>query len=579
MAAARTSRVPCRLVSLLGGFAVAATMAAALLAPRAVEAQEAPKPVIVGIGITGCVDYGDSLKVRGRKLGRAGGRILVLRDPNVVVALPVSSWTDMAIRATVPKNKMLGRGKWYVLGIQETRSGKWLSGQGRPVQICEEKPAQAQPQAGANPGGANPNNPSSNNPGPNNPGPGRPDPREPLRPAGQADRLPPPAAPAAPGTAPGATPPPTPAAVDPDLVPDEVLAITGTLTDATTLAQQVANLGYAVRSLQELPTLGFALLRLGLPNGVDVPTALNALRQSFPTILFDANTLYEPDGTASQDGPAAGAPRHYAKNLVGWPEARPGCTATVDVGLIDTAVDAAHEALEGRAITARSFIAAGIPPAPPDHGTAVAALLVGAPDSNASGLLPAARLYAAAIFSVKPDNRVVGTTDAIARSIDWLGQQGVRVVNLSLSGPGNQVMRLTAERALDGGMVLVAAAGNEGPNAAPVFPAGYPAVLAVTAVDASLQPYRDANRGDYIDLAAPGVDVWSARGGQGGRYNTGTSFAAPFVSAAAALALTQSPDASPQRIRQTLQEVARDLGAPGRDSTFGWGLMQPPGGC
>jgi subtilisin family serine protease len=174
---------------------------------------------------------------------------------------------------------------------------------------------------------------------------------------------------------------------------------------------------------------------------------------------------------------------------------------------------------------------------------------------------------------------VVGTTDAIARSIDWLGQQGVRVVNLSLSGPGNQVMRLTVERAHAGGMLLVAAAGNNGPNAAPVFPAGYPSVMAVTAVDASLQPYGSANRGGYIDLAAPGVDVWSARQGQGGRYNTGTSFAAPFVSAAAALALSQAPDAAPDSIRRSLQQGARDLGSPGRDNTFGWGLLQPPDGC
>src|SRR3546814_4413372 len=111
-------------------------------------------------------------------------------------------------------------------------------------------------------------------------------------------------------------------------------------------------------------------------------------------------------------------------------------------------------------------------------------------------------------------------------------------------------MRLTVERARAGGMRLVAAAGNEGPHAAPVFPAGYPSVLAVTAVDASLQPYRHANRGDYIDLAAPGVDVWSARRGQGGRYNSGTSFAAPFVAAAAALVLAQAPDAATETVRR-----------------------------
>jgi subtilisin family serine protease len=103
--------------------------------------------------------------------------------------------------------------------------------------------------------------------------------------------------------------------------------------------------------------------------------------------------------------------------------------------------------------------------------------------------------------------------------------------------------------------------------------------MAVTAVDAALQPYQAANRGDYIDLAAPGVDVWSARDGQGGRYNSGTSFATPFVVAAAALLLQTDPDAAPDSLRETLSRGARDLGKPGRDSTFGWGLLQPPAGC
>lgn len=563
MAAARADRLTRFRGGLLGGL-LAVVLAAILPAQNTAYAQAstsaAQQPVIMGIGLTGCVDFGDSLKVRGRNLGRAAGRLLVIRDPNVSVALPVSSWNNRVIRATLPKSKKLERGKWYVLGIQEARSGNWLSGRGRPVQICEQaetprldqdNTAQIDPDKGRDPGGREP---------------------APRRPAGSSATPPQP-----PQPQPG-TPVPTPgqpAAADPDIVPDEVLAITASLADATALAQQLTNLGYAVRSLQELPALGFALLRLGVPGGQDVPTALDSLRQTFPAILFDANTLYEPDA-ASQ---AAGAPRHYAKALIGWPDAEHTCETSVDVGLIDTTVDTGHEALTDRQVTARSFIAGGVPPAPPDHGTAVAAIIVGAPGTSSDGLLPAARLFAAAIFSLRDDNRIVGTTDAIARSVDWLGQQGVRVVNLSLSGPGNQVMRLTVERAHESGMVLVAAAGNEGPNAAPVFPAGYAPVVAVTAVDAALQPYSEANHGDYIDLAAPGVDVWSARGGQGGRYNSGTSFAAPFVSAAAALSLARAPDASPQAIRQSLHQSARDLGTPGRDSTFGWGLLQPAGGC
>lgn len=540
-------------------------LAAALLPAPPAAAQQA-QPTIVGIGIVGCVNYGDRVTVRGSGFGRAGGKALVLRDPNASVELPVSNWTDRSILATVPKHRSLVAGSWYVLGIQETRSGQWLSGQGRPLQLCAEGTAVPLGGAGARitvvpTGPSNPNDPPSRTP-------------EPRRPQ-------PPAATPTPPTAPGALPPPPAAppqapvpAAAADQEPDEVLAIAATLADANGLAQQVTGLGYAVRSLQELPALGFTLLRLGLPAGLDVPAALTALRQAFPATLFDANTLYEPQAAATQSS----EPRHYAKALIGWPDDDTACGAAVSLGLVDTAVDRRHRALQGQDVQDRSFIAAGIPPAPPDHGTAVAALLVGAPGDAAAGLLPAARLYAAAIFA-KREDRVVGTTDAVARAVDWLGQQGTRVVNLSLSGPGNQVMRLTVERAHAAGMLLVAAAGNEGPNAPPVFPAGYPPVMAVTAVDASLQPYAHANRGGYIDLAAPGVDVWSAREGEGGRYNTGTSFATPFVTAAAALALARTPDAAPDAIRQRLLDGARDLGTPGQDRTFGWGLVQRPRGC
>lgn len=545
-------------------------LAPLLLATAAVQAQQSTTPPdgprIVGIGVTGCIEFGDRITVRGSGFGRAGGRALILRDPNASVELPVSNWTDRSILATVPKHRQLRAGGWYELGIQEKRTGNWLTLRRRALQIC---PPQSVSVGGAdNRAIATPPRQPDPDPDSRKPGSRAPDQRP-------TTAQPEPPQPPAPGVAPPIAPPPPPAVADPNQEPDEVLAITGTLADATALSQQLTNLGYAVRALQELPALGFSLLRLGIPGGQDVPTALDALRQAFPGTLFDANTLYEPDAAAT----SAGEPRHYAKALIGWPENNADCAADVEIGLIDTAVDSGHSALAGRSITPRSFIAGGVRPAPPDHGTAVAALLVGAPDSHAAGLLPAAHLYAAAIFSLRDGDRVVGTTDGIARALDWLGQQGVRVVNLSLSGPGNQVMRLTAERAATGGMLLIAAAGNEGPNAAPVFPAGYGPVLAVTAVDASLQPYREANRGEYIDVAAPGVDVWSARSGKGGRYNTGTSFAAPFVSAAAALALAASPDAAPESLRQALREGARDLGSPGRDSTFGWGLLQPPGSC
>jgi len=541
-------------------------------------AQESRQPRVDGVSVVGCLDYGARIVVRGSGFGRAGGRALVLRDPDASVELPVARWTDRSISATVPKSRRLVRGKWYELGILDKASGGWISAQRRPLQICPPQPSSSGSTGSSSTGrdATGSSRITAQPPDRDDPRDPKPDPRRPepgTQP--QPEPTPPRAAPEAPAPPPAPPVPPAPpatAAADDQRVPDEVLAVTPTLAAATTLSQQVTNLGYSVRALQELPGLGFALLRLGIPGGQDVPTALTNLRQAFPAILFDANALYEPDAAAR----AAAAPRLYAKSLIGWTAPAEGCAAAPRIGLIDTAVDVSHPAFAGRDIAPRSFLAAGVPPAPPDHGTAVAALLVGAPQTDSAGLLPAARLFAAAIFSVKEDGRTVGSVDAIARALDWLSQEGVRVVNLSLSGPGNQVMELTAARAAAGGLLLVAAAGNNGPNARPVFPAGYPQVMAVTAVDAALQPYAVANRGDYIDLAAPGVDVWSARGGQGGRYNSGTSFAAPFVAAAAALLLHVSPDAAPNSLRQHLRQGARDLGTPGRDSTFGWGLLQPP---
>ncbi|WP_299622656.1 S8 family serine peptidase [Pelagibius sp.] len=517
-------------------------------------------PQILGVGASACLNVGDRVTVKGTNFGRAGGKALVLKDANSRVALTVSSWSDRHIVATVPKSKDLSPGGWYQLGIEDRR-GNQIAAERRLLQICGPRPATVD--AAGNPIDPDRRTATVERRPAEPPKPVRPGT---VTPAGPSVRQAPEAVP------PGLPVPPAPlgdAGIDRE--DDEVLAVTGSLDQATALTQQLGGLGYAVRTLQDLQALGFVLIRLGIPNGLDVPTALANLRQGFPATTFDANTLYSPQ--------AAAEPRTYAKALVGWPEPTGSCRQDVEIGLVDTAVDPRHPALHGRSVTARSFLAAGLRAAPADHGTAIAALIIGDPASTTAGLLPSARLYAAAIFGLRANGRVVGTTDAIARAVDWLGQQGVRIVNLSLSGSSNLVLRLAVERAHEAGMVLVAAAGNEGPNAAPVFPAGYPPVVAVTAIDAALQPYRQANRGDYIDLAAPGVDVWSARGGQGGGYNSGTSFAAPFVAAAAALMLAAQPDITPSAASQALIDKARDLGSPGRDSTFGWGLLQPPQDC
>lgn len=124
-----------------------------------------------------------------------------------------------------------------------------------------------------------------------------------------------------------------------------------------------------------------------------------------------------------------------------------------------------------------------------------------------------------------------------------------------------------------------AAAGNKGPQAEPVYPAAYEEVIAVTATDKQKRPYRRAGRGEHIDLAAHGVEVWTAASIQGARPRTGTSFAAPFVTSAIALMKAANPELTSDGIRDALTGSAEDIGEPGKDPIFGWGILNARAIC
>ena len=92
-------------------------------------------------------------------------------------------------------------------------------------------------------------------------------------------------------------------------------------------------------------------------------------------------------------------------------------------------------------------------------------------------------------------------------AINWMAEENIKVVNIAVTGNQNQLMQLFINKAIERGMVLVAAAGNNGPTAQPVWPAANSNVVAVTAIDHTLNIYKNANQGDYIDFAAPGVNI------------------------------------------------------------------------
>jgi len=313
-------------------------------------------------------------------------------------------------------------------------------------------------------------------------------------------------------------------------------------------------LGYSVISTERLDAAGSTLTILHGPT--EGPSILPRLTREAPASTFGLNHIFEP---AAGDLPAHGvAP-------VGPHAGRP-CRCRI--GMIDTGVEASGFAPHGAKLAQRGF--GGGAAMPQAHGEAVAALML-EQISDAHGAATGAELYVADIFSPGAQS---GTAAALVSGLSWLADSGASVINVSLAGPPNPVVAKVIERIAARGVLVVAAAGNDGPAAPPVFPAAYPEVVAVTAVDALRKPYRYANRGPYVMFAALGVDVRAAAP-SGPQTVSGTSFAAPTVAVELARRLPAADPAAARRAVQAVTAQAVDLGAPGRDPVFGYGLIEP----
>jgi len=238
------------------------------------------------------------------------------------------------------------------------------------------------------------------------------------------------------------------------------------------------------------------------------------------------------------------------------------------VAVIDSGVDASHPDLAG-AITA-SFEAAAENEQPHPHGTGMAGAI--AAHRNMLGTAPRAGLLTVRAFS-STANSAQGTTFNILKGLDWAADEGARVVNMSFAGPLDPRLREALQKAYNKGIVLVAAAGNAGANSPPLYPAADPGVIAVTATDNHDALFPGANRGNYIAVAAPGVDVFAPAPEGTYQLTTGTSVAAAEVSGVAALLIERNPALTPAAVRKILMDTAKRLGPKSRDRDFGAGLV------
>jgi hypothetical protein len=354
-----------------------------------------------------------------------------------------------------------------------------------------------------------------------------------------------------------------------DYVPDE-LVVANLGGDARS---GIGRLGFVVLDEQRLGSLGLTLTRLRVPRQMTAPAARTLLASRYPDVLVDLNAVYRPQGQLVLPPP------DYPAKLIGWGRAPAACGEGVRIGLLDTAVDAETPSLRGAHLVQHSFLPAGATVASTEHGTAIASILVGQHAGGGSGLLPGAELAVAGAFGADADGNPIADVMALIGGLDWLLESQAAVINMSFAGDANAVVALALRQVTGGRAVVVAAAGNSGPTAPPAFPASEPGVIGVTAVDHRSQPYAAANRGDGVDFAAPGVRVWTPAPSPPGSYHTGTSFAAPFVTAAVAARLAHGMAADAEAIAKAFAHTAVDLGEPGRDPVFGHGLIQLANPC
>jgi subtilisin family serine protease len=332
-------------------------------------------------------------------------------------------------------------------------------------------------------------------------------------------------------------------------------------------------------NLQLLQTLNFALLetgrvyRFGIPDDRTVETVLASMTNT-PGVSFAApNRYYWLQGEAG----GAAAKAQYA-----LPKMRVAAAQSIargkgmSVAVIDSGVDTKHPSLKHAKLTVIDTVEEGI--AGPDmHGTAIAGIIAASDDMV--GIAPAARIIAARAFApLRLGEQPRTTATALATAVDEAFTRGARLFNMSFAAPEREPLLIEIiDGAANKGAVFVAAAGNDGPNAPPAYPAAHDKVIAITATDEKDALYEQANRGGYIFAAAPGVDIFAPVTGKGFDFLSGTSFAAAHVTGIVALLMERNPDLTAEAIRSALTDAAKDLGERGADTEFGAGLTDAYG--
>jgi hypothetical protein len=387
---------------------------------------------------------------------------------------------------------------------------------------------------------------------------------------------------------------------------NEVITAFAPGTTARAIAQIARRHGLTQLETQNFPLIGTSLYRWWVGGHRSVADIIDALGDERAVAAVQPNYVFTLQGDATQNaaapaeiapGRAAGAdngsstgapavapdaavtapaavtasgdPAQYVLTELEIPQAQQLATGKdIVVAVIDSEIDAKHPDLAGTVV--KNFDALGGDDTPNPHGTAMAGAI--AEHGKLLGIAPGVEILAIHAFA-GTSGAAKGTSFAIYKGLQWAADNGARVINMSFAGPPDPTMQRMLAAAFDKGIVLVAAAGNAGPKSDPLYPAADPDVIAVTATDRNEHIFDMANRGRYITVSAPGVDVFALAPDGTYQVTTGTSVAAAHVSGVAALLLERKSSLSPTEIRSVLMTTATRIGPPAPDSDCGAGLV------
>lgn len=330
---------------------------------------------------------------------------------------------------------------------------------------------------------------------------------------------------------------------------------------------------YGLRVLRqiELTTLKEVLVVFEITGSGTVDSMLprllaDGVSDAYPEQLFSASAEYGDPYAALAYGP----------KRIGAPKLHQSATGKGSlIAVIDTGMDQQHPELvdsiaEFQDLTGKGWSA-------DLHGTAIAGIIAAKANNGVGsyGVAPDVKILGLKACQPKQTGKLSAHcwTSTLVQALDLAIEKNAKIINMSLGGPPDKLLARYVRAAQQRDRLIIGAAGNGGPHAKPAFPAALEEVIAVTAIDALDRSYAQANVGNFIELAAPGVDIISVSPGPDYPSLSGTSMAAAHVAGAAALLMQLNPSLSPQAIRQSMLGSVTDLGQAGPDDQFGSGVI------